>query len=120
MNSITLYDSTGRICGVISAPDEALDANKTMPGCSWIEGKFNAATHWVDNGEVLPRPTNPTELLGFVLSNVPTPATIKIDAEEYQTAVSTVELEFAAPGSYKVKVMSWPYLDKEFAIDYPA
>lgn len=72
--------------------------------------------HYVDNGEVLPRPECPVTLAGNVLSNVVIPSAMWINGTAYALTEDTVTLDFTNPGKYKIQIESWPYRTGEFEI----
>ena len=120
MSSISFYDSTGRITGQSDFPPSIEQMIKELTPDPWVDGAWFGKPVYVLSGEVTPRPVNPVTLSGFTLNNVPVPATVKINDTSYETNESQVELGFNLPGTYKVLVSAWPYLDKEFQIENPA
>lgn len=69
-----------------------------------------------DEGLTL-RPSQKTVLEGNVISGIPVPATLTINKETYSIDEPVVELEFDQPGTYKIRIESWPFLDKEFTYE---
>lgn len=120
MNTISFYDSTGKITGVAEFPPGVAGMIKEHTAAPFIDGNWLDKPVYVVDGIVVNRPENPTTLTGRTLHNVPVPATIKINAAIYEAVESEVELSFNQPGTYTVKVIAWPYLDKEFQIENPA
>lgn len=120
MASISLYNPNGEIHTLISGDDAAIQTTIENTTELWVYGAWDGLTKYVANGEVLDRPTNTITVSGLILNNVPVPATVFIDNVPYETNESTVELEFSFPGTHKVKVVSFPYLDAEFEIENPA
>ena len=120
MREVSLHDSTGRIHTLLSG--DAVGIQNTLDNIpdGWVEGSWDTHTKYVSDGEVLDRPLNPATLSGLTLSNVPVPATLQIGNQFYECDEPTVELEFNLPGTYVVKLFSWPYLDKEFTVENPA
>lgn len=120
MREVSLYDSTGRIHTILTG--DAVGIQNTLDNITdgWVEGAWDTRNKYVSNGEVFDRPANPTTQSGLTLSNVPVPSTLQIGNQRYETNEPTVELEFNLPGTYVVKVFSWPYLDKEFTVENPA
>lgn len=116
-NVITQYDpDTGEMDAVLSADTPIIESTKAA-NPYWIDGQWDGDTHYVVDGEAVPRPENPTTLDGMTLRNVPVPATLTINETEYQTDSDTVELGFDYPGTYRVIVRAFPYLDKELTIE---
>lgn len=117
---ITVYEAeTGRIKYFADGDPPAMQATKDSLTDPWVDGEFHWDTHYVSDGVATLRPDCPATVSGLILLNVPVPAEIHIGRNVYQADDSTVELEFNLPGTYKVKVVSFPYLDKEFTIENP-
>ena len=116
---ISFYDERGEITGSIGADAQGIQANKDRTEHPWVDGDWYGKDVYVSNGGVHPRPANPARLDGMTLRELPTPGTIHIDGASYPYDEPTVELEFEHPGTYKVRVESWPHLDKEFEVENP-
>lgn len=117
MSAITLYDrATGRLSGWIEGDTETLEANKQEG--NYVEGKFEDDTHYVYGGEVRARPVMVTTLTARSLVNVRPGSVITINETDYDCKDGgDVGLEFDQPGTYKITVSRWPYLDKEFTYE---
>ena len=78
-------------------------------------------THYVRNGEVVPRPklTPGHEGIpgGFRLWGLPTPCQVHVNELVYE--VDDGELEWTTPvsGIHQVRVSAWPYLDWERPVE---
>lgn len=120
MSAITFYEPDGSITGTLQGDLVVIDLNKEITQENWIDGLWDCKKYYVLNGEAVLRPENPTTLTGFLLENVPVPSKLFINTAEYTTEESSIELEFDQPGFYKIKLVSWPYLPKEFLIENPA
>lgn len=112
--SITYHTENGEITGSLTASSNTIEPNKVG---LWVYGVGKAETHYVSNGEVTLRPEQLTTLTGMTLNNLPTPCQIIIDDISYEVDESTVELEFDEPGAHNIKVVAFPYLDKEFTVE---
>lgn len=117
---ISFYNERGEIISVLTGDSPVLDLTKELSQDPWVEGEWYGQPVYVLNGEVVPRPENPTIVSGQTLENVPVPATVIINGVRYETNESRVELGFSQPGTYAVRVVAWPYLDKEFTVENPA
>ena len=115
--SISFFDSTGRITSTLKADAGTIQANKDHFAGQWVAGEFYDTDHYVYSGAVMPRPYNPASLTGKVLTDLPVPSTIYVNGQPYDCLEPTVELEFDQPGTYRVRVECWPYLDKEFTVE---
>ena len=71
----------------------------------------SARTHYVLDGQLEPRPAQSTQLTGLTLTALPANATLHIDEQAYPLTDTTVELDFPLPGTYRLRVTCWPYLD---------
>jgi len=118
--TISYYNQQGKITGELSGDLAAINLTKELTPDPWVEGSWLGKPVYVVNGEVLPQPENPTTLTGTTLTGVPVPATVYINDTSYETTEAVVELGFDLPGTYTVKVVAWPHLDKEFVIENPA
>ncbi|OWT55281.1 hypothetical protein [Candidimonas nitroreducens] len=111
-------DAQGRILYRVSL-DEIPGAAMVERG-ELIESDAHPDTHYVLTGVPALRPTQATKLTGKTLTKLPVPCAIIIDGTTYDCADDHADLEFDAPGSYRVRVVAHPYLDKEFTIENPA
>ena len=81
----------------------------------YIEGHHDAARFFIDltdpdNPTPTERPASPVSRTDLTLLDVPTGSTLYINGESYD-AEGTVELEFALPGTYSLRVECFPFLD---------
>jgi hypothetical protein len=54
------------------------------------------------------------------ISNVPNPSAVTIGGDEpVMVTDGEVELEFTQPGTFDIKVSSWPMLDVTFSVTVP-
>lgn len=117
----TVYKkSTGEIIKTLFIPvgDIELNFNKDADE-DYLNQEGRYEYDCVLNGVVTKRPENPTTLNGLVLSDVPKGSTIYIDGSAYEVELGgEIQLQFNQAGSYSVQIESFPYLDKEFTIDY--
>lgn len=118
--SISFYNQRGEITGNLNGDASVIELTKEMTEDLWVEGDWYGNPVYVLDGQVVARPENPTTVSGNTLENVPVPTTVIINGTSYETDESIVELGFSQPGTYVIKVVSWPYLDKEFTIENPA
>lgn len=110
--------STGQIGGVHSGMATAEDAKSQifMQGMDYVvEGEYDNRTHYIFNGQPTERPASPVTIDGRTLFNVPPGSTLWIDGEQYD-AEGDVELDFVMPGTYKLRVVCFPYLNWEYEL----
>ena len=109
------YDvSTGRILAVGRVPAEFLD----LQDPPFVLGKADIDMDYVHGGAITRRPKLKLQFSGGVLKGVPAGAVITVDGEKYHADGSDLEMNFSAPGVYKIHVSLWPYLDAEFTHAY--
>lgn len=106
------YDETGCILFIGEVPEFMLE----LQGDNVYVGSVDQATQYIKAGALLDRPTSPAKLAGASLINLPSPCTITINGAAYPCADTSAELDFTYPGTYRVKVGAWPYLDAAFEV----
>lgn len=135
MTNNIIYDAKGRIISVGTCQKNLLEAqiteNPLHVGFYVLEGIASLYLDWINDGEVQSRPTQLTSLNKLtlatdgvdviILSNVPigtftaintvTGETISGDINDTDTFSTTI------PGTYKIKIESFPYLDFETTIE---
>ncbi len=114
--NIVYETATGRPLAAHLGQDlQVTRAYQCIAGQSAIEAPLAAPSdikygHVVD-GQLQPRPTQSTQLTGLTLADVPANATLHIDDQAYPLGDTTVALDFPLPGTYRLRVTCWPYLD---------
>jgi hypothetical protein len=88
---------------------EGLDIN-TKPGVGYVNGMFDSRHYYVVDGQPTERPSSPVSRAGLTLQGVPNGATLWINGDSY-AADGNVELELPMPGTYRLRVECFPYLD---------
>jgi hypothetical protein len=117
MTAYVAADATGAIQYTGIIPQFMIAAQVPPAGGAIVLGTGNAATDYVASGVITPRPANPTTLSGMQLSSIPNPSTVTIAGGSPTTVTDgEVELSFTQPGTYDVKVSSWPMLDADFSV----
>ena len=113
---IVIYKtSTGEIYSITYCGQtlEATLLGNTPDGCHAVETgqeDVDFSTHYILNGEVTERPASPVTRTDLTLLDVPTGSKLYINGESYDAA-GTVELEFPLPGTYRLRVECFPFLD---------
>jgi hypothetical protein len=118
--AITFYNERGEFTAELSGDKPIVELTKELSTERWVDGDWFGKPFYALDGVAVPRPENPTTVSGQALENVPAPATVIINGTSYETNESRVELGFSQPGTYAVKVVAWPHLDKEFSFENPA
>jgi hypothetical protein len=80
-----------------------------------VVGTADAATEYILDRTIVPRPACLAVMEGTTISNVPIPASIVINGRAYACADALVTLTLPA-GEYEIRVVSWPYLDGIFTV----
>ena len=117
---ISYYNSEGRITGKVSGDAAAIEMVAANTTKLFVEGDYFGKPFYVLNGEVTPRPEMSVVLTGNVLTGLPVPCRIAVNQMIYDCNEDTATLSFNFPGTYKIVISSWPYLDKEFTHVNPA
>lgn len=115
MKSFAVYDRQGRILHTGAAPEEVFEL-QAGEGRFVIEGPADWASDYVLAGKVTPRPTSTADLATNLLIGLPTPCTIYINDKAYPCTDTTAELSMPFPGTYRVRVEAFPYLDSNFQL----
>ncbi len=110
------HDETGRITGVFRESEEFFLVNqKELMLC---QGVADAKRQFVTDLGLQDRPPQDTYLDGMTLFDLPRPCTIVINENKtYFWEHASAELQFDQPGAYTVRVVAWPYIDKEFVLE---
>ena len=116
MKTISFYDANGRIIHVLTASEPIVELNKEHDP-NWIDGEWDDDVYYVKHGKAVKRPKNPCYADGQTLLNVPVPCVVWVNDTKYECDENTIDLEFDQPGTYVIRVQSWPYLDAEFEIE---
>ena len=112
MNPVTKYViSTGRILSVHWFAEEDSVAANTTETEDFVEGEYYDDAYYVSDAQPTERPTQSTQLTGLTLTALPANATLHIDDQAYPLDDTTVDLDFPLPGTYRLRVECWPYLD---------
>lgn len=119
MNHIIYEIKTGRIAQTCMTPNPSEIDPILQPGQAHmpVTSDVDDARFYVKNGSVHLRPTMGAKLTGATVTGVPVPCAVHINSQRYECSDSTIELEFDQPGTYKVRLECWPYLDKEFTVE---
>jgi len=121
-----LYDydpETGRINRVMTYPNSCVKEIITLiPDAIYCADGHEGddLTHYVKDGEVVPRPEQSIQLEGMMLKGASNTATVTIEGVVYNCDGSNIELSFVRPGNYTVTVKDWPYSDWSAQIEVSA
>ena len=126
MARYTIYDVNGKIIRRVSCPAFLREAQAHL-GESIIDGRFDD-TQYIKDGEITKRPAMTTVIDKTTITadtsdkatitKVPKGTKVIIAGVDQGTCDDgTVEINADFKGAYKVKLVCWPYLDKEITID---
>lgn len=119
-NTYSLFHRNGEYDGNVSGPFQFVIAPTLAAWDGYhYEGEYDN-TYYYHDGEPIKRPESPVSLEGLTLKGVPAKSTVVIDSDIYEVdTAQDVTLSFNQGGTYVVRVIPpFPYLDKEFTIDY--
>jgi hypothetical protein len=121
MAQFVVYDATGRILRYGSCPADLI-AVQAQEGETSVEfdGQVSDVTHYFDGSIIAPRPANPATLSGLNIDDVPEGSVLEIEGTRYPVTDTVVHLSFTYPGTYDVKLFSFPWLDTSFEVTYAA
>lgn len=114
MKAITVYDSVGRIHQIHKGVFFELILEE---GFFQAEGEYDSAEYYFNDHKPALKPSFNIQVSGNTLSGVPAGAKLEIEGESYIADGSDIELSFIYPGTYRIKVSCWPYLDKEIIFE---
>lgn len=98
----------GRIDGAIFVERRF---SQNYQGHLWFEdSSIDLKTHYILNGEITERPDSLVTRTDLTLHDVPDGSKLHINEASYD-AEGTVELEFPLPGTFKLRVECFPFLD---------
>jgi hypothetical protein len=121
MAQFVVYDATGRILRYGSCPADLITVQAQEDETSVeFDGQVSDATHYFDGSAIIPRPTNPATLDGLDINDVPANSVLEIEGTRYPVTDMVVHLSFTFPGTYNVKLFSFPWLDTSFEVTYAA
>ncbi len=125
-----IADSIGRVSRIVTCGEEEIDAQLDIADTAYEAiGTVSDLTHYVDNGELLPKQVFPfifgnmqiiaSGIDECVISNVPL-GTIVVDPRDgWTTSITDGTFAFSVDlaGTYKFKFSGIPYLDQEVSIE---
>ena len=112
MTRFAKYDDAGRILFTGDVPEEMVE----LQGENVYVGAIDGATQYVVAGKIAERPRNRAVLVGRELANLPVPCQIQINGTTYDCVDGRASLNFAYPGTYRIRITGFPCLDAEFEI----
>lgn len=108
------YEENGRIALVISCPpgmaEQVIRLNTDLPYIRVI-APVQSSEYYILNGALQLRPKSTAKLEGNMLKGVPAGASVTIEGQVYEADGSDIELSFAHPGTYEIKVEAFPQVD---------
>jgi hypothetical protein len=131
-----IYDTCGKIIMYSEHTMDAAEKNnilRTFPGAQALTcGRCDKTYQYVDTATctLASRPEMPavqgvdgavfSTVSPLTMSRLPAPCTIYIDGTPYECNESSVELDLPMPGTYRIRIEAFPYLNKEFTVEIDA
>lgn len=104
----TQYDNEGRILFGGDVPETMIAAQ----GVNIVLGHESPDTHYVVNRAFAKRQTSPARIgMDKTLQHIPPGAMIWINDKCYPATEPVCSLEFTYPGTYRIRIECFPYLD---------
>jgi hypothetical protein len=113
MKDFYYYKPSGEIVEWHTGPEELMSWERKQGLTLGVaEAGSVSITSYVLNDELAERPVMPVTIVGLSLKGVRKGAKVIIEDVSYDvTDAGDIELEFAHPGTYEVRVIDWPYLN---------
>jgi len=122
-----VYDKfTGKITRTGYCPDNDFQLQAIYNNEAVLEGQTNDILFYVVNSIVMPKPENPSiidKLLMLAdgldlttISLLPNPSTVTLDGTSYEVTDGILEFTLDVPGTYKIKIDSFPFKDLTFEV----
>jgi hypothetical protein len=113
MTQFARYDDEGRILFMGDVPADLLPLQGEQ---IVIADDVHPERHYVVDGQLTLRPANPARIHGTELNGLPRPCDIVINGRAYACADGHAQLEFTYPGTYRVVVRAFPFVDATFEV----
>lgn len=117
---IITYTQSGHIDAVIDTQHLAITAKYVADGAIVTTENVSATTHYVENGILRARPEMPGAYVDGILTG-PEGAAVTVEGPVNGTATldsDGLELIFEIDGKYTITIRQFPYLDKEYVVEY--
>lgn len=116
MNYIIYDIASGSILKSLSCPEDMIEL-QIDDSTSYIEHeRVDDSKFYIVNDTVVPRPTFSESVSGTTISGLPIPTTVIAEGTPYTITDGSAELSFSLPGTYKVRLSSFPYQDKDVEV----
>jgi hypothetical protein len=115
MANFVEFDECGRICGFVEVNDPIGDTLRIYAeNPRFVEhDPVDSATHYVESGRVVERPSIPLSISGGAITGIPAGSVLTLGEQEYQVDDGEADIE-GYTGVVKIKC--WPYLDAEVTL----
>jgi len=82
-----------------------------------VERLVDIDTEYYDGAAIQSRPEMLATLTGNTVAGISIPSIMTIDGTAYEILDDKVDLEFDTPGTHRVIIHSFPFLDKELILE---
>lgn len=113
MAELSHYDADGRVTAFLTVPESMVDLQMNQV----VYGRADPATEYVLDRTIALRPACPAVLDGLTLSGIVVPSTLFINDQPFDITEQTVALTFNHPGTYRLRLVCWPYIDGSFTVE---
>lgn len=113
----SIYNLHGELIKIVSGSVKTLSVQEIPEGGGYVEGGWDGRFYYVVDDTPTERPAMSCQTNSTTISNLPIPCSVTVNGETIEVPDGTLELSFGIPGTYKVKVVAWPYLDWEGVIN---
>ena len=116
MANFVEFDEEGRICGFVEVNDETGNTLKIYaenPRFVEYDGVVDYATHYVESGRVVERPSMLLSVSGARITGIPAGSVLTLGDQTFEVDDGEAEIDGY---SGTVKITCWPYLDAEVVV----
>ena len=112
---VVIYNKTdGRILRTVECTPNLLpyQYDEELENYLEIYSTVDDSKFYVHESNIIERPTFSESITGTTVSNLPIPTTVVANGVSYLVDDGEAELSFSLPGTYQIKLSSFPYQDK--------
>jgi hypothetical protein len=112
-----IYNDKGQILRNISCPPDMIEI-QLAENEYYIESEdtVDDSLFYISEEVVVQRPELSIIVEGITVYNLPNPSTLIVEGSLYEVTDGEAELSFSFPGTYTVRIQSFPYKDKTIEV----